>query len=192
MKKFKFGFDFDCTIVNSIDLYTKIAKELGFPELICTDLTIYKIELCSHLSAEQVGKIISMAEEVYELEYKPYFHAVKTLVDFGLPPIVSARKKNPTLWMEKYFPGSDNFYPVGSNDKVQALMDLGIEYFFDDRLETCFELAEAGITPIVYNQPWNQANHPFETVDNWYDIGDILEAISCVDSMKRIYPKLNL
>ncbi len=36
-------------------------------------------------------------------------------------------------------------------------------------------LHEAGITPIVYTQPWNREPHPFMTVNNWEDIEAIID-----------------
>jgi hypothetical protein len=63
---------------------------------------------------------------------------------------------------------------MGEHDgKAQYIKDMGLQYFIDDRLQTCHLLEQKGITPIVYNQPWNDAKHGFRVVENWDDIRDI-------------------
>jgi uncharacterized protein len=44
----------------------------------------------------------------------------------------------------------------------------------EDRLETCLQLADHGITPIVFAQPWNRQPHPFPEVANWPELGGLL------------------
>lgn len=172
----KVGFDFDCTIVDSIWLYSKIAKELGYPELIHSDITTYNITKCTPISGEQLGNIISLAESEHELDYEPYENALSVLNALESSIIVSARKMIPDVWLEKNLPGAE-FHPVGSNDKIKMVLNLGLDMFVDDRLETCFQLFEAGITPIVYNQPWNQDPHPFRSVNNWFEIDELLRNV---------------
>jgi hypothetical protein len=58
--------------------------------------------------------------------------------------------------------------------KIDVLTANGKSYFVEDRLETCFLLAEAGITPIVYRQPWNRQPHPFNEVCGWNEIEALL------------------
>jgi hypothetical protein len=59
--------------------------------------------------------------------------------------------------------------------KRDVLQAAGMRYFVEDRLETCFQLAEAGLTPIVYRQPWNRQPHPFCEVDGWAAIERLLD-----------------
>ena len=58
--------------------------------------------------------------------------------------------------------------------KLHYLRAHAIEYFVEDRLETCFDLARAGITPIVFAQPWNRQPHPFLEVAGWPDLARLL------------------
>jgi phosphoribulokinase len=41
-------------------------------------------------------------------------------------------------------------------------------------LETCWQLADHGITPILFAQPWNRLPHPFTEVQGWPDLAGIL------------------
>ena len=35
-------------------------------------------------------------------------------------------------------------------------------------------LLQVGITPIVYDQPWNRGNHGFTVVKNWQEISSLI------------------
>jgi len=63
---------------------------------------------------------------------------------------------------------------MGAHDnKPPYIKDLGLKYFVDDRLQTCRMLAKEGITPLVYNQPWNKNGHDLPTVNDWQAIQDL-------------------
>ena len=60
---------------------------------------------------------------------------------------------------------------MGEHDnKTSYIKNLGLKYFVDDRLPTCQMLAREGITPLVYEQPWNMKGHDLPTVDSWQAI----------------------
>jgi hypothetical protein len=40
--------------------------------------------------------------------------------------------------------------------KIHYLQDHGVQFFVEDRLETRLQLADSGITPILFAQPWNR------------------------------------
>ena len=58
--------------------------------------------------------------------------------------------------------------------KTAVLLNNGIRCFIEDRLETCFQLKDVGIEPIVYSQPWNRRQHPFIEVQNWCELEDLI------------------
>jgi len=58
--------------------------------------------------------------------------------------------------------------------KIHYLRDHGIQYFVEDRLETCLQLADHGITPILFAQPWNRQPHPFPEVADWLALEGLL------------------
>ncbi len=59
---------------------------------------------------------------------------------------------------------------ISFEDKKDVLLDKKVAYFVEDRLETCFLLHDAGISPVVFKQPWNRKPHPFPEVGNWQEL----------------------
>jgi uncharacterized HAD superfamily protein len=58
--------------------------------------------------------------------------------------------------------------------KLPILLEAGVRYFVEDRLDTCYLLQEASIVPIVYRQPWNEKTHPFRTVGDWGEVAELI------------------
>ncbi len=58
--------------------------------------------------------------------------------------------------------------------KLHYLLDHRIQYFVEDRLETCRQLAAHSITPILFAQPWNRRPHPFLEVSGWPQLSGLL------------------
>ena len=59
--------------------------------------------------------------------------------------------------------------------KTEVLINKNITHFVEDRLETCFALYDAGITPVLFKQPWNRRNHPFIEVGSWKELESLIE-----------------
>ena len=60
---------------------------------------------------------------------------------------------------------------TGSFDaKADVLNQKKMTFFVEDRLETCYMLQQAGITPILFKQPWNRKEHPFIEVGSWKEL----------------------
>ena len=73
-------------------------------------------------------------------------------------------------------PSDMEIIATGSYDgKVAVLLERGIEYFVEDRLETCYPIQDAGITPVLFKQPWNRRQHPFIEVSGWDEIEDLID-----------------
>ena len=62
-----------------------------------------------------------------------------------------------------------------STAKLEILKSQGTRFFVEDRIDTCHLLAAEGITPIVYDQPWNRTNHPFTVVRSWEEIASLID-----------------
>ena len=45
--------------------------------------------------------------------------------------------------------------------------------FFQEPVDYC--LAAEGITPIIYDQPWNRTPHPYRVVKSWEEISSLIE-----------------
>jgi hypothetical protein len=59
--------------------------------------------------------------------------------------------------------------------KAGVLLEHNISHFVDDRLETCYLLRDAGITPVLFKQPWNRELHPFIEIENWGELEALIE-----------------
>jgi hypothetical protein len=86
----------------------------------------------------------------------------------GLDPVAE--------WLENHL-SRDSFSRLrlaatGDHDnKGGYIREMGLTCFVDDRVATCNLLAgEDGITPIVYEQPWNYGRHQLFSVKSWRDI----------------------
>jgi len=83
-------------------------------------------------------------------------------------------------WVLEQLPGVDpgavRLEAVGTHEGKRAVLEeRGARYFIEDRLDTCYLLREAAITPIVFEQPWNQGPHPFHTVSSWAEISSMID-----------------
>jgi hypothetical protein len=54
--------------------------------------------------------------------------------------------------------------------KTDVLLENGIQWFVEDRLDTCHLLKAAGIEPVVFRQPWNQEPHDYLHVGSWHEL----------------------
>jgi uncharacterized HAD superfamily protein len=81
-------------------------------------------------------------------------------------------------WIDDFLPlhSSDvEIVATGSfDDKVEVLTERNISFFVEDRLETCFSLQAAGVTPILFRQPWNRIEHPFTEVGTWRELESLI------------------
>jgi len=60
-------------------------------------------------------------------------------------------------------------------EKIPVLLEKGFKYFVEDRLETCPLLEQNGITPILFEQPWNKKPHLYHVVRDWEDISKLID-----------------
>ena len=73
-------------------------------------------------------------------------------------------------------PESMEIIATGSFEgKTDILLKRNISYFIEDRFETCVLLKDAGITPILFKQPWNRENQLFYEVSNWKELEAIID-----------------
>lgn len=70
-------------------------------------------------------------------------------------------------WLERHFSGlyrevhfTATYSLEGkSRSKLDVCQKIGVDYIIDDKLDTCMEMHQAGITAILFgNYPWNQTN----------------------------------
>ena len=85
-------------------------------------------------------------------------------------------------WVDHYCPvDADNGTTIrivvtGDHDnKEHYIRECGLHHFIDDRTLTCEQLFAAGLSPIVFTQPWNRDQHNLPAVANWDEILDLFD-----------------
>jgi len=183
------GFDIDGVVADTAGAFIRLARsDYGVDYISVEDITDFVVEDCLPLDAELVDEIFKrLIVAPTESGLKPMLGAVKVLRDLSREApltFVTARplKKPIELWLENVL-GRNVFsnarlIAIGDHDgKADHIKELGLEYFVDDRAETCMALVEKDITPIVFNQPWNRGRHNLKSVDGWDSIRELCLAV---------------
>jgi len=180
----RLAFDIDGVLANTMKLFLDILKDLyGVNHIRYEDINQYQLEACLDLEPEIIngatGRII---DGNYPCQLEPnagVTRVLKRLHVFGPLRLVTARPYPGPIqeWIDGLLPPERfqvEITSTGSYDvKHEVLLAKGIQWFVEDRLDTCFLLQQHDITPVVYVQPWNRESHPFVEVENW----DQLEAL---------------
>ncbi|WP_373497756.1 haloacid dehalogenase [Desulfococcus sp.] len=176
------AFDIDGVVADTMRLFLDIARaEYDITHISYGDITHYMLEECLDMEAGVIGEIIdklldgSRDDGLMPLQGAPEVLA-KLGKSFGPLCFVTARPTPDPIhqWILKTLPmasGGVDITATGSFEaKADVLRERGRRYFVEDRLETCFLLEEAGITPILFKQPWNRKAHPFIEVESWREL----------------------
>jgi len=181
------AFDFDGVVADTMTLFLDIARqEYKIHGVNYEDITCYLLEECTDIDPVLIEKIINrIMDGSHKAPLKPITGSTHVLTRLGRihRPIlfVTARLNGESIyeWMTNVLPleqGSVEVVATGSFDaKIDVLSNRNISYFVEDRLETCFPLQEAGITPILFKQPWNREHHPFIEVGTWEELESLIE-----------------
>jgi len=181
------AFDFDGVIADTMKLFLDIARDdFHINGLRYDDITSYNLKECFDVDAEILDTIVTkIMDGNYSAELRPISGAAEVLgrLSRHRSPVlfVTARPyPGPVLeWMLDELPldhaGIDLVTTGAFEAKSQVLIRKHISYFVEDRLETCFFLQEAGLTPIVFKQPWNRKPHPFVEVSDWCELESLIE-----------------
>jgi uncharacterized HAD superfamily protein len=181
----EFAFDFDGVVADTFRLFVRMANSDYHYRIDYETITEYEFLKVIEMDQQHALEIIQiLTNEPHEIDLRPNQGAVEVLTRMSAhTPLlcVTARPFGDPikLWFGKNMPAISpsclNVEATGVNTgKLEILRKHNIRYFIDDRLDTCHQLSESGITPIVYNQPWNRKSHPFRTVDNWDDLAGFL------------------
>jgi uncharacterized protein len=180
------AFDIDGVVADTMSLFLLIARtEYGINHTRYDDIVDYDLGKCLDIGNDVMMEIlIKIMEGRYSLPLNPIPDAprvLRRLNDCHQPTLfVTARPEGAYIrdWICESLGLQSNTIEVvatGSFEgKREILEEHRIRFFVEDRLETCFVLAEAGITPILFKQPWNRKSHPFTEVDNWEGIESLL------------------
>ena len=180
------AFDFDGVLADTMTLFLDIARtDYQVLNLRYEDITCYMLKDCLEMDVDLIETIIQRIQDgCYTVPLKPMAGAAEVLTRLEKisSPIlfVTARPyTGPILnWIQGILPLNTEAIKVittGSFEaKADILRDHQVAYFVEDRLETCFQLKDAGIEPVVFRQPWNRRIHPFHEVSSWKDIHSLI------------------
>ncbi len=172
------GFDIDCVVADTMEAFIRLAAEEYNIKIRPEEITSFQVEKCLAINPEIIEEIfLRLLTHPRENDLKPMPQAVEVLTRLAAQAPVSFITARPVeapiaAWLESTLPAdvyqSARLVATGSHDgKADFIKNLGLEYFVDDRLNTCRELAGAGLSPVVFSQPWNRGRHSLASADNW-------------------------
>ncbi|MEJ2221437.1 MAG: haloacid dehalogenase [Desulfobacterales bacterium] len=180
------AFDIDGVVADTMTLFLDIARqEYNLNSIQYSDITSYKLEECLDIDPEIIEAIVL---RILDGNYQATLHPIAGAAE-GLVKI--QRHSNPILfitarpypgpiqdWISQALqldPASFEVIATGSHEaKADVLRQRKLSCFVDDRLETCFLLQDADVTPVLYRQPWNREQHPFVEVGSWDELQAII------------------
>ncbi len=180
------AFDIDGVVADIMTTFLDLARERFGPHPFgYEDITTFYLEECLGFDSRMIATLIrELIDRPHELPVEPFPQAVTVLSRLAeeAPLVFVTARDRPEpiqLWLNRTLapvpPRSIWVMATGDPDtKLHYLKAHAIEYFVEDRLETCFDLAREGITPIVFAQPWNRQPHPFLEVAGWPDLATLL------------------
>ncbi|CAN2039839.1 Haloacid dehalogenase [Candidatus Magnetomoraceae bacterium gMMP-15] len=181
----KVAFDIDGVVADTMHLFLDIARrEFHVNNIEYEDITSYDLRECLDMDMDIMWAIIDqIIYGSHKFPLKPIQGACDVLTRIGEKQkvlFVTARPSPDFIkaWLLDKLPLDPSFVEIvatGDFDtKSEVLLDRGISYFVEDRLETCFNLGKHGINPVVFRQPWNRKPHPFTEVGSWEELNVLI------------------
>jgi uncharacterized HAD superfamily protein len=179
------GFDIDGVVADTGGAFIRIAsEEYGINSITLEDITSFEVIDCLDVDQGIIEAIFTrLLDDPLTAGLQPMEDAISVLhrfADEAPLTFVTARphKKPIARWLKNFLQPATfekiRLVAMGVHDnKTSYIKDLGLKYFVDDRLQTCRMLANEGITPLVYNQPWNKNGHDLPTVNDWQAIRNL-------------------
>ncbi len=182
IKPKEIAFDIDGVFADTISAFIREVKNLYGIEIRYEDIKEYELSKVVNNEKVLVEVAKKILHEPVSIGIKPLRGAtqvLRRLSRINKILFVTARPDKTGIqeWVKKYLQ-KDSFHIVATGlheEKARLLKRYGIKYFVEDRLETCFILEKASITPIVFEQPWNQKPHPFLKVRSWYELEKMID-----------------
>jgi uncharacterized protein len=176
------AFDIDGVIADTMHLFLDILGDhYDVHTVRYDDITCYRLDQCLDLDEDILeGAVARILDGRYRAALNPIPGAGAVLKRIGETTgrilMVTARPDPGliTRWMRGLLDGQHRHARIIATGafeaKTDVLLENGIRWFVEDRLETCHLLKAAGIEPIVFRQPWNQEPHDFLVVDSWQEL----------------------
>jgi uncharacterized HAD superfamily protein len=181
------AFDIDGVVADIMTTFLDLARErynCGH-HLRYEHITAFRLEDCLDLEPDIIRTLIrELIDRPHELAVAPIPQAVPVLTRLARQTplvFVTARDRAAPIqtWLRRHLPQvpPQAIRVVATGDhrtKIHYLLEHRIQYFVEDRLETCLHLAQHGVTPILFAQPWNRRPHPFREVADWPELAGLL------------------
>ena len=179
------GFDIDGVVADTGGAFIRIAgEEYGINSIALDDITSFEVVDCLDMDQEIIEEIFTrLLQDPLSAGLQPMEDAIAVLhrlAEEAPLTFVTARPHEEPIarWLQHFLQPvifeKMRLVAMGAHDnKPPYIKNLGLKYFVDDRLQTCRMLAREGITPLVYNQPWNKNGHDLPTVNSWQAIQDL-------------------
>lgn len=181
------AFDIDDVVADTMSLFLEIARhEYRLNGFRHEDITSYMVEDCIDIDREILESIFSrIIDGNFSIPLLPLAGASQVLARIARyhQPLlfVTARPSLGAIsdWIQRTLPldpdGIDIVATGAFDAKADVLVHRKISYFLEDRLETCYSLKSAGITPILFKRPWNRKAHPFTEVGSWSELEEMID-----------------
>jgi len=181
------AFDIDGVIADTMTLFLEIARDVfNIRGVRYEDISSYTLSECLPIEPQVIEVIgTRIVEGDYETTLQPVDGAggvLRRIARGHAPLLLVTARPHPgplTQWLLDTMgldPAAVELVATGTfESKTGVLKQRGINWFVEDRLETCYRLDEAGIRPVVFVQPWNRQPHPFLEVDSWKQLEALIE-----------------
>jgi 5'(3')-deoxyribonucleotidase len=173
------AFDIDGVVADTMAVFVRLARErYGLADLTKEHLNQYDLYRCLPYERGVIEDLICLTlDDEHTLQIPPLPGAPEVLTEMSRhTPLrfVTARiwPESITQWLYQQLPEVPveriQVVATGAPEaKLNILRDLGIRYFVEDRLETCRALAQDGIQPLLFDQPWNRSVNDFPRLESW-------------------------
>lgn len=180
------AFDIDGVVADTMSLFVRLAHDrYGLSHITKDNMTCYNLYNCLNLEPEVIDDLICLTlDDEHTLQIPPMPMAPDVLTELanhGPLRFVTARiwPESIISWLQQTLPqvSPENIQVIATGlpeAKLAILKDLQVRYFVEDRLETCHLLAQDGIQPLLYDQPWNRVPNQFPRFDSWLQLRQIM------------------
>ena len=179
------GFDIDCVVADTMEAFIRLAREHYDLHIKPEEITSFDVEKCLPIDSSIVTDIFDCllaAPVQYALQPMPdAVRVLSCLSDHAPLTFITARPLEEPIaqWLQSILPRkvyeNSRLVAMGRHDgKADYVGKLGLKYFVDDRVTTCFELADAGFFPVVFSQHWNRGRHNLASIESWIDIEHVV------------------
>lgn len=165
----KIGIDIDGTITTMDTILGVFNRETG-KNLSINDIVEYDVGKCYGLSRGDAGRIwgtfmgeiVEGSVPIKGLDtFMEYWRTYKNLEGNNELYIVTARPKefkdSTVDWLARHGVNYDEIY-LGYDHKLDAVRDLGLDVFIDDKLDNIVDIDNSGLGCLAYlqDQPYNR------------------------------------